>query len=76
MLIDFILWPHMERISVIHKLFPKMGLTADKFPCLHSWVQRMRSVPAVIKAMIPDHLHVEFLKQYANGTPDYDLGLN
>ena len=75
MLIDFILWPHMERISVLHKIFPKMELSAHKYPCLHNWVQKMKCLPAVKRTMHPEELHLDFLMSYAKGTPDYDMGL-
>ena len=75
MLIDFILYPHMERIAVVHNIVPALELSRDKYPCLKAWIQRMQTLPAVKQTRFPDEVHIEYLRKYVKGTEDYDTGL-
>lgn len=75
MMLDFMIYPHMARVAVIHKIVPEMELSREKYPLLYAWIRRMKELPAVKKTMFPDEVHVEFLKNFARGTQDYDMGL-
>ena len=64
MTIDFILYPHMEKNILAHKIVPEMELSKDKYPVLYSWIRRMQELPAVQKTRQPDELHLEFMNSY------------
>ena len=75
MMIYFIVYPHIERVVLFHKVVPEMEFTQEEYPLLYSWIRRMQEVPAVRKTMHPDEQHVEFLKNYAVGKKECDIGL-
>ena len=74
-MIDFILYPHMERLILVHKVVPELELSKAKYPVLHDWILRMQGIPAVQKTRHTDDLHIEYLKNYAVGKRNCDVGL-
>ena len=75
MMVDFIVYPHMERAILFHKAVPNMEFKKDNYPLLFDWIHCMQELPAVKRTMISDEHHVEFLENYAVGRKHCDIGL-
>jgi len=77
-MIDFLMWPHMERLPVLAKrLDPRMAVTMATQPRLAAWYSAMYEVPAVKATMLDHDTHDVFLKAYEvdpHGV-DYDYGI-
>ncbi|XP_060564073.1 pyrimidodiazepine synthase-like [Ruditapes philippinarum] len=76
MMIDFHMWPHMERIVHYSQLFEECKLEDSRFHHLNGWVKRITSLPAVIKTKTPLDLFQLFYKSLKAGKIDYDIGLS
>ncbi|CAL1532763.1 unnamed protein product [Lymnaea stagnalis] len=74
-MIDFFLWPHLERIPVLETIDSRVGVDKAKFPKLAGWFDAMYQVPAVKETMWDVKTHLQFFQSYAAGKPDYDFGL-
>lgn len=74
-MLDFLLYPHYERIEAIRTGFHADLMPMDKFPKLNAWVLRMQTVPAVKETMFDTQTHIGFYKSYGSGKTDYDIGL-
>ena len=75
MMVDFIVYPHMERVVLFHKVVPEMEFRSDEYPLLFDWIRRMQELPAVQNTMHSEEHHVEFLENYAVGRKLCDIGL-
>ncbi|XP_071175946.1 glutathione S-transferase omega-1-like [Mytilus edulis] len=74
-MLDFLLYPHYERIEGIRTGFHADFMPMDKLPKLNAWVSRMQTVPAVKETMFDAQTHIDFYKSYGSGKTDYDIGL-
>lgn len=74
-MLDFLLYPHYERIEGIRTGFHADFMPMDKLPKLNAWVSRMQTVPAVKETMFDAQTHIGFYKSYGSGKTDYDIGL-
>jgi glutathione S-transferase len=75
-MLDFYLWPWIERFPMLDATHNVKILTADKFPKLTGWVKTMHQLPAVQATKQTDELHTVFAKSHFSGGPvAYDAGL-
>ena len=74
-MIDFYMWPHMERFPVIAEKEPRIDVDKTRFPKLAAWFDTMYSLPAVQATMFDSKAHWNFFESFGNGKPDYDYGL-
>ena len=77
-MIDFMLWPHFERLPALTLLTsnPRITPDAQHMPRLASWMDAMTSLPAVKATMMDTNAHAHFFASFGTGSPDYDYGLN
>ncbi|XP_060567773.1 pyrimidodiazepine synthase-like isoform X1 [Ruditapes philippinarum] len=75
MMIDFNMWPHMERIVHFDVLVPGFTLDASRFKRLTSWIDEMNRVPAVKKTKLNLDSFKMFMVTIKNGKMDCDAGL-
>lgn len=75
MMIDFMLWPHMERIVSMGKMNPAVDITADRFPCLSAWIGNITEVPAVKETITSDETYQKMMVARKEGREIFDIGL-
>ena len=76
MLIDFYIWPHMERLVIQKDLVSAdMALSQDRYPKVLQWVDNITAVPAVKATQLSAEKHSNFVASYRTGTPNYDIAL-
>lgn len=72
--IDLMIWPWLERLSVLTQFNPKVELTS--FPRLLRWSQAMLAEPVVQECLLPPEVHSKFYQAVKAGDPKaYDTGL-
>ncbi|XP_071084725.1 glutathione S-transferase omega-1-like [Haliotis cracherodii] len=74
-MIDFTIWPHVERFDAMAQLVKEARVTADRYPKLTKWIENMGKVPAVQKCRWDTPAHIHFIETVKAGKPDYDVGL-
>jgi len=76
-MIDYLMWPHMERIpAIFRKLEPAALVNKESYPYLDAWYTCMYQLPAVKATLFDDESHMKFIMALANKTFDmYDYGL-
>ncbi|XP_005103170.1 glutathione S-transferase omega-1 [Aplysia californica] len=75
-LIDYMVWPHMERIpAVSEKWAPAAALDKARYPKLDAWYRSMYQLPAVKDTMFDHETHRQFLISLREKTYNYDIGL-
>ena len=74
-MVDFMMWPHMERLNAAIEIFPALKLDKTKCPRLFSWVEKMLQVRAVKATVCSIDFYKTLYKQVDSGSVDYDLGL-
>lgn len=75
-LIDFHIWPNMERITHYSEMFDGCDLTNSRFPYLMAWIEQMTKLPAAVKTRVPIEHFKMFNASLKLGNPDWDAGLN
>lgn len=77
-MIDFYIWPHLERIPALakHKEDVRIDVDPEQLPLLARWFTAMYTVPAVKATMIDTDTHERFLQSYVEGKLDCDFGIN
>uniref|UniRef100_A0A5S6R4Z0 Glutathione-dependent dehydroascorbate reductase n=1 Tax=Trichuris muris TaxID=70415 RepID=A0A5S6R4Z0_TRIMR len=71
---DLMVWPWLERMEAVTSYSDgRLSVTARSFPRLSQYVARMQSVPEVHDILIPTDMHLQFIKSYVAGRPNYDL---
>lgn len=75
-MLDFYLWPHMERLPVLARRDPRISVTVTSHPRLAGWYGAMYNVRAVKETMLDHDTHDVFLRGWEAGKPDYDWGLH
>ncbi|XP_045191382.1 pyrimidodiazepine synthase-like [Mercenaria mercenaria] len=75
MMIDFHIWPHMERIVHYSQLYEECKLDNGRFRHLTPWIGRMMSLPVVIKTKTPLEWFRLFIESVKAGKTDCDIGL-
>lgn len=72
---DMMMWPWFERMGVLKEACPDVVPSESVFPKLFSWMQSMVNEPSVKATYFDLSTHLRFFKSYAEGSPDYDFGL-
>ncbi|BFZ11245.1 hypothetical protein BsWGS_14284 [Bradybaena similaris] len=70
---DYMIWPWFERLPVL-KDITEFNVSAEKYPHLRAWVDRMWKDPVVLKCMIDPQLMIDHYQFYRTGKPDFTLG--
>ena len=73
--IDFLLWPHFERVEALKNMVKEFAITAEEFPLMNRWVGLITEVPAVKETLFSPEVHMELWKNMKAEIYDYDLGL-
>ena len=72
-MVDYMIWPFLERYGASIRMFPDTKLDAEVFPTVLAWRERMFQDPVVKTYLVPDEIHEGFLKAGHGGKiPDYD----
>ena len=75
-MLDYMFWPHMERVSVIEATLNSEIITSKvDFPKLAGWYARMLEEPAVKETFFSAADHIGFYKTARDGEPNYNYGL-
>ncbi|XP_059179580.1 glutathione S-transferase omega-1-like [Physella acuta] len=74
-LIDFFLWPIMERMPMLTTMDQRAGIDKKTFPKLSAWVEAMAKVPAVKATAFDPKTHLHFLTGFFAGKADPNYGL-
>uniref|UniRef100_A0A0B7B1M6 Glutathione S-transferase omega n=2 Tax=Arion vulgaris TaxID=1028688 RepID=A0A0B7B1M6_9EUPU len=74
-LVDFLIWPHFERVPVVATVEPRVVINREKFPRLAAWFDAVSALPAVQSTSFDAKTHLQFLESSKSGKPNYDLGL-
>ncbi|CDW54367.1 GST N 3 domain containing protein [Trichuris trichiura] len=71
---DLMIWPWLERMEAVTKYSEgRLYVTCESFPKLYQYAWRMQSVPEIRDVLIPTDMHLQFIKSYVTGLPNYDL---
>ena len=73
--IDFLIWPHLERMEALINLVKEFDVTLDEFPLISKWIQLITAVPAVKDTITPIDDHLKLWEGMKAGTFNYDYGL-
>ena len=57
-----------------HRHVPDYKMSAEKFPQMTGWVQRMWQDPVVLECKIDPKLFVDHYSKYRTGKPDFTIG--
>jgi len=71
-LLDFAVWPMLERLPAFNKLAQRELFDGKKFPLLAAWMSSMLLHPTVQKALVPMEENTAFYETFAAGNPVYD----
>ena len=71
--IDFLLWPHLERIEALKQVANGFIINAEEFPLMNRWVRLISEVPAVKGTIIPAGIHLKRWKSMDAGVYYYDI---
>lgn len=74
-MVDFMIWPWLERLSVMNKLAGSDLLPVDRFPKMNAWLKRMSQNKAVQETMLDSKLHEAAYNSWRGDNPGYDFGL-
>lgn len=74
-MIDYLMYPHYERIDAVRTGMNIDILPQDKFPKLNAWISRLQTLPAVKETMFDTKVHLDFMKSFRSGKTNYDIGL-
>lgn len=75
MMIDFNMWPHMERLQFFDVIVPGFKLDTSRFKSITTYIEKMSSVPAAAKNKLRADWFKVFYETSQNGEPDYNVGL-
>ncbi|XP_045191381.2 pyrimidodiazepine synthase-like [Mercenaria mercenaria] len=75
MLIDFMIWPHMERVVGMGQINDKVAIKPDRFPFLSAWIENITSVPAVKETICSEENFIKLVVARKEGKEIYDIGL-
>uniref|UniRef100_A0A0B6ZPN1 Glutathione S-transferase omega n=1 Tax=Arion vulgaris TaxID=1028688 RepID=A0A0B6ZPN1_9EUPU len=74
-LIDFYIWPHLERIQALGTRDQRILIDKARYPKLAEWVEAMNKVPAVKATSSDVQTTLHFFDSVEAGQPDFDYGL-
>lgn len=75
MMVDFLLWPHLERIIDMAIVYEKAAINKDQFPNLSAWIDNINTVPAVKETRCPKDIFMKILAARKEGKEIYDIGV-
>lgn len=76
MILDFHIWPFVERFAVLEKTYGDKVLTEDELPKLINWQKNMETLDCVEKTRKEPEEHMIYLSaRLKNELPDYDHGI-
>ncbi|KFD48264.1 hypothetical protein M513_10841, partial [Trichuris suis] len=71
---DLMIWPWLERMEAVTMYSEgRLCVTCESFPRLYQYACRMQSVPEIRDVLIPTDMHLQFIKSFVAGLPNYDL---
>ena len=74
-MVDYFLWPHMEKVPILGKIINEDLMPKDRFPKLSAWAAAMKAEPA-IKATSYSEAEVKgFIETVHAKKANYDYGL-
>ena len=74
-MVDYMIWPWIERFEFI-KVRDNFDLVSPtKHPKLTEYVKAMKEVPAVKETIITPEKYIAFMQSYIIDSPNYDIGL-
>lgn len=76
MMIDIMLWPHIELIHYLGQVNEALSLKPERFPLLCAWIDAMKAVPSVKENMCSEDLFAKLMVANLEGKEIYDLGLD
>jgi hypothetical protein len=75
MMVDFMIWPHMERIVDMGKVNDKAAIRKDQFPKLVAWIDNITAVPAVKVTRCSEEDFIKIVVARKEGKEIYDIGV-
>lgn len=76
MILDFHMWPFVERFAVLEKTLGEKVLTDDELPKLINWQKNMETLDCVKKTRKEPEEHLIYLSaRLKNELPNYDHGI-
>ncbi|XP_060567777.1 glutathione S-transferase omega-1-like [Ruditapes philippinarum] len=75
MMVDFMIWPHMERIVGMGKVNDKAAIRKDQFPNLVAWIDNITAVPAVKVTRCSEEDFIKIMVANKEGKEIYDIGV-
>jgi len=72
-MLDYMIWPWIERFAVLKLLVPENLINREKFPLLILWNDNMIKDSAVQNTYVSAENHLKFIQGHKAGTPDYDM---
>ena len=73
---DLLVWPWFERLEAARSAFPKLkeAVTAELFPNVFKWIERMWGIAPVKAAGVSTEGHLKFLKSVTEAKQhNYDI---
>ncbi|KAL4234998.1 Glutathione S-transferase omega-1 [Mactra antiquata] len=74
-MLDVLLFPHLERASLLGKFSPVLALNQDRFPHFLAWIETMMNVPAVRETATPAEVLLKYIQMIKEKNVNYDEGL-
>jgi hypothetical protein len=74
-MLDVLLWTHAERIDLLQYTSPEVKLDSDRFPKIVSWIEAMKTVPAIKETATVQEVFTTFVSMVKEQNVDYDIGL-
>ena len=76
-MVDYFLWPHLERVSALKTRLNVDLMPTDRFPKLNAWASLMKSTPGVERTLMSDTDHIGFIESFSKGNAaaNFDYGL-
>lgn len=73
-MLDYMIWPWIERINVFPRLFTEVSeiIPKNDFPKFNIWIENMVSDAAVEAYFLETEKHLNFYMGYKDGNADYD----
>ncbi|CAG5135284.1 unnamed protein product [Candidula unifasciata] len=75
-MIDFYMWPLFERFQAYGTRNKKIYIDKSNYPKLAEWLEALKTLPAVQATSTDTKTLLHFLDSVADGTFDYDYGIN
>ena len=74
-MVDYFLWPHMERLPGLGKIVNEDLMPKDRFPKLNAWAAAIKADPAVKATLFSDAYHKAVIESVQAKKANFDYGL-